>query len=203
MFNSLCIIAYLAQLWNNQCCRIEGNDFQWWVWFLFHLLWQANVPHTQRDAMCLHYTVLSSLAELEQLCRGLAMQKFNSLMEFFPEVLRKDFCPSMQPITSGMIQISSFQIYHQLEVTTELLKRSSSWCGYTTFNILKVYKLIILGMIILLYYRPRNPNFSDSERCYGVFNWVQLHSTSGLWRCHTTYSIHGWQCLANCVNMLT
>ena len=32
------------------------------------------------DAMCLHYVILVSLAELEQLRRGLAIQKFNSLM---------------------------------------------------------------------------------------------------------------------------
>ena len=52
------------------------------------------------NALCLHYTVLSSLAELEQLRRGLAVQKFNSLMESFPQLLRGAF----QPLTSEMIQ---------------------------------------------------------------------------------------------------
>lgn len=54
--------------------------------------------------MCLHYTVLSSLAELEQLHRGLTIQKFNTLMEYFPQLLRKAFQPSLHPITSGMIK---------------------------------------------------------------------------------------------------
>lgn len=54
--------------------------------------------------MCLHYTVLSCLAELEQLRRGLAVQKFNSLMECYPELLRKVFQPAVRPITSAMIQ---------------------------------------------------------------------------------------------------
>ena len=31
-------------------------------------------------ALCLHYTVMDSLAELEQLHRGLAIQKFNYLL---------------------------------------------------------------------------------------------------------------------------
>ena len=56
------------------------------------------------NALCLHYTVLSSLAELEQLRRGLAVQKFNSLMESLPQLLRGAFQPSLQPLTSEMIQ---------------------------------------------------------------------------------------------------
>jgi len=45
------------------------------------------------NAMCLHYSVLVSLAELEQLRWGLAIQKFNSLMESYPQLLQKAFQP--------------------------------------------------------------------------------------------------------------
>ena len=56
------------------------------------------------NAMCLHYSVLVSLAELEQLRRGLAVQKFDSLMELYPQLLRKAFQPSQCKITSEYIQ---------------------------------------------------------------------------------------------------
>ena len=56
------------------------------------------------NAMCLHYSVLVSLAELEQLRRGLAVQKFDSLMESFPQLLRKAFQPYQCKITSVYIQ---------------------------------------------------------------------------------------------------
>ena len=56
------------------------------------------------DVMCLHYTVLNCLAELEQLSRGLTVQKFNYIMECYPALLRKVFQPPIQPITSGMVE---------------------------------------------------------------------------------------------------
>ena len=56
------------------------------------------------DALCLHYTVLVSLAELEQLKRGLAMQKFDSLLESAPKALRKAFEPPEQNVHSEFIQ---------------------------------------------------------------------------------------------------
>lgn len=48
------------------------------------------------EALCLHYTVLISLAELEQLRRGLAIQKFDFLMQSSPASIRKAFEPSTQ-----------------------------------------------------------------------------------------------------------
>ena len=56
------------------------------------------------NAMCLHYSVLVSLAQLEQLRRGLAVQKFDSLMELYPQLLWKAFQPSQCKITSEYIQ---------------------------------------------------------------------------------------------------
>ena len=56
------------------------------------------------DALCLHYAILVSLAELEQLPSGLAIQKFNSLMESVPEAIRKAFEPPIKNISSGFIQ---------------------------------------------------------------------------------------------------
>ena len=54
------------------------------------------------EAICLHFTVLNSLAELEQLRRGLAMQKFDSLMQSSPSI-RKAFQHSSK-ITADFIQ---------------------------------------------------------------------------------------------------
>ena len=54
--------------------------------------------------MCLHYSILTSVAELEQLRRGLSIQKFNTLMEQYPQTLRKAFAPSEITITSDFIQ---------------------------------------------------------------------------------------------------
>lgn len=56
------------------------------------------------NAMCLHYSVLVSLAELEQLCRGLAIQKFDSLMESYPQLFRKAFQTPQCKIISKYIQ---------------------------------------------------------------------------------------------------
>ena len=56
------------------------------------------------NAMCLHYSVLTSLAEMEQLRRGLAIQKFNSLMESHPQAIRKAFEPSEIEVTSDFLQ---------------------------------------------------------------------------------------------------
>lgn len=56
------------------------------------------------EAMSLHCCVLASLAELEQLRRGLAMQKFSTLMEAFPEIVRKAFNPPERKISSSFIQ---------------------------------------------------------------------------------------------------
>lgn len=54
--------------------------------------------------LSLHYSVLVSLAELEQLHHGLALQKFSSLMESHPKVIRRAFQPPEQTITSDFIQ---------------------------------------------------------------------------------------------------
>ena len=56
------------------------------------------------NAMCLHYSILVSLAELEQLRHGMAVQKFDSLMASFPQLLQKAFQPSQRTITSEYIQ---------------------------------------------------------------------------------------------------
>ncbi len=68
----------------------------------------ARIQFADRDkvvsAMSLHYTVLVSLAELEQLRRRLSIQKFSSLMETFPDILRTTFEPPERQITSDFLQ---------------------------------------------------------------------------------------------------
>ncbi len=56
------------------------------------------------SAMCLHYSVLVSLAELQQLRRGLAIQKFDSLMQSFRQLIRKAFQPPECKVTSDYLQ---------------------------------------------------------------------------------------------------
>ena len=56
------------------------------------------------NAMCLHFAILVSLAELEQLRRGFSMLKFSSLMEVYPDVLRKAFEPPEIKVSSDYIQ---------------------------------------------------------------------------------------------------
>lgn len=55
-------------------------------------------------ALCLHYSILVSLAELEQLKRGLSLQRFSTLMESHPHLLRKAFLPPKVVISSDFIQ---------------------------------------------------------------------------------------------------
>ena len=68
----------------------------------------VHIPFSEKEkvisAMCLHYTILVSLAELEQLRRGLSMQWFNYLMDSFPIVLREAFEPPKYEISSELIQ---------------------------------------------------------------------------------------------------
>ena len=75
------------------------------------------------EAMCLHYTVLASLAELEQLRRGLSVQKFNSLMESSPQLIRKAFVPPDTKIRVIFSKISMFPYFHQRGATRESLKK--------------------------------------------------------------------------------
>ena len=60
--------------------------------------------HKIVEAMCLHYSVLASLAELEQLRRGLSVQKFNSLMESSPQLIQKAFVPPDTKISSDFLE---------------------------------------------------------------------------------------------------
>ena len=56
------------------------------------------------NALCLHYTVFASLAELEQLRRGLGILGFHDIMDSNPSLLRKVFAPPVVKITSTFIQ---------------------------------------------------------------------------------------------------
>ena len=75
------------------------------------------------NALCLHYTILTSLAELEQLRRGLSIQKFDSLMKSHPQLIRQAFLPPESSITSVYLQDLLQPIFQVLTVTSELLKK--------------------------------------------------------------------------------
>ena len=56
------------------------------------------------ESMCLHYCILCSLTELEQLKEGLTVQKFNTLMIKYPELVRTAFNQPTLTITSSVIE---------------------------------------------------------------------------------------------------
>ena len=68
----------------------------------------CRIPLTDKEqvvnALCLHYTVFASLAELEQLRRGLGILSFHAIMDSHPHLLRKVFAPPQTVITSTYIQ---------------------------------------------------------------------------------------------------
>lgn len=56
------------------------------------------------ESLCLHYCILCSLTELEQLKEGLTIQKFNTLMIRFKELIRTAFTQPASPISSSVIE---------------------------------------------------------------------------------------------------
>ena len=54
--------------------------------------------------LALHFSVLVSLAELEQLRRGFELQKFSVLISKHPQVMRKAFLPPVQAISADFLQ---------------------------------------------------------------------------------------------------
>ena len=82
----------------------EAYNFRFFLWC--HKTNSHSISEKQQvvNAMCLHYSVLVSLLELEQLRRELAVQKFATLMEIYPQVIRTAFQPSQCEITSKYIQ---------------------------------------------------------------------------------------------------
>ena len=73
-------------------------------------------------AMCLHFSVLVSLAELEQLRRGLSLLNFNSLVCSYPDILKKVFQPPECEITRDYVQdllVAAFSPNGSNDRTTE------------------------------------------------------------------------------------
>ena len=56
------------------------------------------------DAFYLHYCIFAMLTELDQVKQGLMVQKFNVLMEKYPNVVRTAFQPVKEVITSSLIE---------------------------------------------------------------------------------------------------
>lgn len=56
------------------------------------------------SALCRHFTVYASIAELDQLLQGLQTLKFASLMQAYPSLLCQVFKSSKQTISADFIQ---------------------------------------------------------------------------------------------------
>ena len=56
------------------------------------------------SALCLHYTVFSCLAELEQLCRGLSTFQFSMLVECHTNLFRPLFINKVECISASFLQ---------------------------------------------------------------------------------------------------
>lgn len=104
---------------------LDSQEFD----FRFHCgIGEAAVSLTLEDkaklvnAFCLHYCIFCTVAELEQLKQGLVVQKFTTLMEKHPDVIRGAFCLAKQAITSSLIE----QLYDNHK---DLAPRGSEkWC---------------------------------------------------------------------------
>lgn len=70
------------------------------------------------NAVCLHYVILCSFAELEPLKRGL--QVYN-LMEQYPDLLKPYFLHHEKPLTSGYFQTFFMSHYARERQTEEAL----------------------------------------------------------------------------------
>ena len=97
------------------------------------------------SALCLHYSLLVSLAELEQLKRGLCTLKFNCLMESHPTLLRKAFYPSEIIITADVIQ-DLYEIDFSLKGTSSRVKEED--IIMTWINYLREIEGTFIGIII-------------------------------------------------------
>ncbi len=107
-----CLLYFILQL-QDTCSEGEFHDLLSSEDYDFRYICGVSkpsfrTPFSEKEkvvsAMCLHYTILVSLAELEQLRRGLAVQNFNSLMDSYPALLRTAFEPPQHEISSSFIQ---------------------------------------------------------------------------------------------------
>ena len=110
------------------------------------------------DALCLHYTVLVSLAELEQLRRGLAMQKFSCLMKSFPAAIRKAFEPPIKKITNAYIEDLFVADYSPVGSNKRVLEENilMTWVRYLQYvegkieqGIIEYFKLLLLEIRVI------------------------------------------------------
>lgn len=56
------------------------------------------------SVVCLHFSVIVSLAELEQLKRGLQIVNFSTVMESHASLFKQVFLHCKQPITADFVQ---------------------------------------------------------------------------------------------------
>ena len=84
------------------------------------------------SAVCLHYAVLSSLAELEQLRRGLHTLRFSVLMESYPFLFKQLFLHSNTSVTADFIQ-DLFQVDYSVPGSNNRVKEEAimmNWVSY-------------------------------------------------------------------------
>ena len=160
------------------------------------------------NAMCLHYSVLVSLAELEQLRRGLAIQKFNSLMDSYPQLLRKAFQPPQCKITSEYIQDLFVAGFSPMGSNKRPREEALWWCGYVTCSIWKVGSLKFVlydSTLNFVLYSNRSgwSRLPYAARHYGVPDRVWQCTAIRIWRCPARHIVYWWCCFANSLDLLT
>ena len=118
-------------------------------------------------ALCLHYCILSSLAELEQLKRGLTFQKFNLLMEEHPGLLRSAFHPPKIEITSDFIQ-DLFELVYYPKGSNQRLKEEE--IVFTWIQYLKDIEgeVEYLQVIMMFYCATGSQKCNTSLYCYSI-----------------------------------
>ena len=84
------------------------------------------------SAVCLHYTVLGSLAELEQLRRGLHTLRFSVLMESYPFLFKQHFLHCNTSVTADFIQ-DLFHVDYSVPGSNNRVKEEAiimNWVSY-------------------------------------------------------------------------
>ena len=84
------------------------------------------------SALCLHYTVLSSLAELEQLRHGLSVCQFSMIFERHSKLFRPLFLHSDESITASFIQ-DLYKVEYSPQGSTKRILEEEIIMAWITF----------------------------------------------------------------------
>ena len=150
--------------------------------------------------MCLHYVILVSLAELEQLRRGLAIQKFNSLM-LSQKQLGKPLHHQSKKYQVISSRICTLLYFHLLEATKghrrehhDVMGAIPAVCG--RWDYVRWWYLLNFNINLQLVE-------IQVHRLWVMSYRMRYHPTTWIWICWPRYHFLRYWCFAMCFNMLS